>query len=145
MKTKIVATVLFLFMLHGFLNAGQTITSVGRGHITGKIRNDKNNLPIQDANIELFSATDSSLVAGTISDGLGFFTIFRLDTGKYYLVVNSPEFVKNELREFSINPSNNKIELGEIGLHSENPSPLARNKPRPGNHGFPANAILSNK
>lgn len=116
MKTRIIFAVLLLLLPTGLPQASGSVTSGGKGHVAGKIRNSSNNLPIEDANIELFSATDSSLVAGTITDCSGFFTVFRLDTGKYYLVIQSPEFRKNEILPFSINQSSGKIDLGEINL-----------------------------
>jgi hypothetical protein len=146
MKTKIITAIFILLILQCSLWIKAAVSSCGKGSLSGKIINSYSNLPIQDASIELFSASDSSLVAGTITDQQGSFTVFRLDSGKYYLVVKARGFEKNMLNPFTISPPLFKINLGEIGLQPvKNMDTAARPKSKFADNRYRSNQTLSLK
>lgn len=114
MKTKIVIAILLFLALPGFNRVSANVITSGKGQVAGKILNIATHQPVEDASIALFSAADSSLVAGTISDKSGFFKIFRLDTGRYYLVIDSKNFKSKDIVPFYIKQQSERIALGEL-------------------------------
>jgi hypothetical protein len=125
MKTKIVIAIFILSALPGINRSFATMNTSGKGQVTGKIVNTATHKPVEDASIALFSATDSTLVAGTISDEGGFFKIFRLDTGRYYLVIDSKNFKSKDIVPFDIKQQSERIALGELSylIESNKTSP----------------------
>jgi hypothetical protein len=74
----------------------------------------------------------------------GSFTIFRLDAGKYYIVVKARGFEKNVLTSFTISPPIFKINLGEIGLQPiKSTETAAKGKSKRADYICPSNSILS--
>jgi hypothetical protein len=123
MKTKVIITTI-TFILACFIGEAREVGSVsskGIGNLSGKIRDKTTSRPVEFANIELFSATDSSFIAGTISNTEGNFNIVKLVTGQYFVKINYPGFEKIQLPAFSINSNPCKIDFGEVYL-----SPVAK-------------------
>jgi hypothetical protein len=130
MKTKLIIAVLILITVPGIKKVSGIITPGGKGHVAGKIISQNSNQPVKEASVELFSTNDSTMVAGTITDATGYFTIFHLDTGRYYVVIRTPESFKTEVRSFSIGPAASKIELGEIPLADADKKVACKRKAR---------------
>jgi hypothetical protein len=142
MKTKIVIAILLLFTLPGINRVSATIITSGKSQVVGKILNIVTKEPFEDANVELFSATDSSLIAGTISDCNGFFKIFRLDTGRYYLIIDSRDFKSHEIFPFSVDQQTGKIDLGEFDFLPAANKAQPRKRANPGKNNL-TSAILA--
>ncbi len=120
MKTKINfnAVVLLLFFLcymAGNVAAG-TISVSEPGNLTGKISDETSKKPMEYVTVVLYSFKDSSMVAGTISNSEGNFTISVPDSGKYYLDISYLGFEKKRIQPIVLTEKSNKINLGEIFL-----------------------------
>ena len=97
------------------VNATNIVTT-GMGKITGNIRNAISDLPLGNVTVTLFTNTDSSMVAGTISDNFGNFYISMLDSGKYYLVISETGFNDARINQLRIISSQPKCNVGEVML-----------------------------
>ncbi|MBN2790308.1 MAG: TonB-dependent receptor [Candidatus Delongbacteria bacterium] len=104
-------TAIFLFFISTDLFSGSRFT----GNVT-----DKNNIPLQDVNIELFPTS-----LGTTTDENGYFSFARVDNGKYILKFSHVSFKPFELEALSgtadklklkIQLQNNNIELVPISV-----------------------------
>ncbi len=119
MKTTINYSILLVMLIFAgtyYVNA-TNINVSGTGKITGNIRNATSDLPLGNVTITLFLTSDSSMVAGTISDNFGNFYISMLDSGQYYLVVSESGFEKFQISQIKILSENPKINVGEVMLN----------------------------
>lgn len=89
-----------------------------KGIITGLVSNFETNQPFAFVSVEVYSAADSALVVGTLTDHEGQFTISMLDSGKYYVEISERNFKKRNIQPVVIGESTAKINLGEISLVS---------------------------
>lgn len=116
MKTTInYSALLVILILTGtyWAQAGNTGVT-GTGKITGNIRNALSDLPLVNVTVTLFAASDSSMVAGTISDNFGNFYLCMLDSGNYYLVISETGYEKREICQLNVQKENPKLDIGEI-------------------------------
>ncbi|MDP3433407.1 MAG: carboxypeptidase-like regulatory domain-containing protein [Bacteroidota bacterium] len=121
MKTIKVRTVLVwltLLMLTAGSSKSMIIGVHKKGIITGLVSNFETNQPFAFVSVEVYSATDSALVIGTLTDQEGQFTISMLDSGKYYVEINERNFKKRNIQPVVISESTAKVNLGEISLVS---------------------------
>jgi len=119
MKTTINCfTILVILIFTGscFVNATNIVVS-GTGKITGNIRNATSGLPLGYVCVTLFSTSDSSIVAGTISDNYGDFYISMLDSGRYYLVISETGFENRQINQLRILSESPQISVGEVMLN----------------------------
>ncbi len=121
MKTRIsLSKVLVIFLLPVlWINASgaMKIEVGGTGRISGCIRNAASNQPLECAAVTLFSATDSSMVAGTISNSDGSFVISMLTPGNYFLEISEPGFEKRNIAGLNILAVLPRIDIGEVQLN----------------------------
>jgi len=121
MKTKTTfQTILMLMILviHQ-ANASKAMSGIdisNASHITGRVNDSSTRQPMEYVTIALYQAKDSNMVAGTISNSKGEFTISMLDSGRYYLEVSYLGFEKKKIDPVLISGKLNKINLGEISL-----------------------------
>jgi hypothetical protein len=121
MKTIKVRTVLVwltLLMLTAGSSKSMTIGVHKKGIITGLVSNFETNQPFAFVSVEVYSAADSALVVGTLTDHEGQFTISMLDSGKYYVEINERNFKKRNIQPVVISEITAKVNLGEISLVS---------------------------
>lgn len=120
MKTKIYLStgfMIFALIIIGTNAVKATKINVsGEGKITGNISSSKSNLPIENVSVTLFSATDSSMVVGTISDQFGKFYFSMLSSGKYFLEFSENGFEKHKTYPLRIQDDHAKINLGDVKL-----------------------------
>ena len=88
----------------------------GTGRISGNIRSATSYLPLEFVTITLFSAIDSSMVAGTISNVQGNFFISMLEQGEYFLEISEHGFEPRQIGDLSVKAVETKICLNEILL-----------------------------
>ncbi|MEA5427860.1 TonB-dependent receptor domain-containing protein [Arcicella lustrica] len=101
---------LFLFLL---------ITNYAFGQISGKVQNIKNE-PIAFANVILYSAKDSSIVAGTTTNELGVFALNFTQTGDFFTKTSFIGYENYVSKVFNISNISKIIELETIYLKDEN-------------------------
>jgi hypothetical protein len=99
----------------GFVN----IEMGGTGKISGYIRSAGSNQPLEYAAVTLFSATDSSMVAGTITNSDGSFFIYMITAGNYFLEIGESGFEKKLITGLNIRPDHPKIDIGEVQLNPD--------------------------
>lgn len=86
--------------------------------IKGRIIEKGSKSPMEYANISIYSAADSSLVTGGITNPNGEFTINKLDNGTYYVEANFIGFNKTRVNNVKINSNHSSIDLGTIPLEA---------------------------
>ena len=114
-KTMLVWSV-FLILIAGSAKS-TTIDVDKKGIITGRISDFTTNKPIEFITVDLYDTKDSALIAGTLTDLEGQFSILMLDTGSYYLEINQQNFQKKVIHPLIIDENNSKVNLGEILLY----------------------------
>jgi hypothetical protein len=78
MKRKIAIFILFL----------TSIITIKANNVTGLVKDERNNQPIEFANVVLLSSLDSTFIAGTVTNIDGTFLLENLDTGNYIIKVS---------------------------------------------------------
>jgi len=120
MKTKlfIAAFVLFLNSISVNMLAKAPMASLeaGPGNVSGKVIDNNTKTPMEFVTVVLHSATDSSVISGTVTDLDGKFMIANLANGNYYIEINFMGFDKKLISGIEINASKNKLDLGDISL-----------------------------
>ncbi|MHB1688123.1 MAG: TonB-dependent receptor [Ignavibacteriaceae bacterium] len=91
-------------------------TKIISGIIKGKVIDTSTKKNIDYANISLFSAKDSSVVNGTVSNSKGEFIINDVKPGKYYAKVSFIGYKTTVLTNIFITSKNQAAELGIIKI-----------------------------
>lgn len=104
------------FMSASTSKATSTISVSDKGRIYGLITESITNQLLELVSIELFSCTDSTLVAGTITNQKGEFFFSMIKQGDYFLVLKNGGFETKQVDTFTVRTEENKINLGEIQL-----------------------------
>ncbi|WP_341228112.1 TonB-dependent receptor [uncultured Arcticibacterium sp.] len=88
-----------------------------QGKITGKITDAETNTALGFSSVRVFSAKDSSLIDGNISNEEGKFT-FSLPFGQYHVNVEFMGYESLNTPSISVNAANKNIDLGALELVS---------------------------
>ena len=87
-----------------------------KGMVSGKLIENGSNIPLEYANVAIYLTSDNSLVSGAIAASDGRFSIENLKPGNYYLVAQFIGYNQEVLKEIQLEPSNMKVDVGEIKL-----------------------------
>ncbi len=93
--------------------AGQGIP---QGTITGTVVDSASSVPMEYANIVLFSVRDSSQATGTITDNSGRFRLTQVPPGQYFAEVSFMGYQPEMIADVRVTPPDLKVDLGEIIL-----------------------------
>jgi outer membrane receptor protein involved in Fe transport len=88
------------------------------GTVKGKVIDATTKQPIDYANITLFNPKDSSVVTGGISNESGVFQINDVRPGRFYAKVTFIGYKTNLVRNITITPTKNTVDLGTISITS---------------------------
>ena len=86
------------------------------GSISGNVVDATDGAGIEFATITLFSANDSSLVNGVVSDVEGRFKLEKLGFGNYYLRVRFIGYREQTIGEIALSPESSPLNLDQIQL-----------------------------
>ncbi len=86
------------------------------GFISGTITEKGSLIPLEYSTIAIYSAEDSSLVGGTVSNWEGKFEISKIPHGQYYIEMNYVGYDKAIVSEVLLSPMNRKVDLGVMEL-----------------------------
>lgn len=84
--------------------------------IEGKVLEKEQKIPVEYANVVVFSIEDSSMVTGGITGPEGSFELKDIPFGDYYVVVNFIGFEKKTIPGVNVSESERQINLGVISL-----------------------------
>ncbi len=84
------------------------------GTLSGYIKEAGTSVPVEYANIALYSLRDSSIVDGTIADESGKFHLDKLPYGRYYVEINFIGYTKKRINQIFISPRKKDIDIGTI-------------------------------
>jgi len=118
--SKLMAVIIFLTATAINLNANKALIETAATSISGKVIDQETKMPVEYASIAIYSAKDSTLVTGTITDIDGNFKITGLNPGEYYIQVNFVGFEKKETEKISLSNRKLSVNVGEIGLKPAN-------------------------
>jgi outer membrane receptor protein involved in Fe transport len=96
-----------------------TATQSTAGEISGRLlhEQDGQRKPVEFASVALFRTSDSSAVAGVISDEKGYFSITGIPDGTFYMLIQSLGFTTLRRENIIISPDAPQIQLGNIMLN----------------------------
>ena len=120
MKRFIIFSVLVISSMHLMAQRGSGNKMGGMpidGEIMGKVIDSKANVPIEYANIAIYSVRDSSLVSGGITDAKGNFSIKKLSSGRFYMTVNFIGYDKITIQPLMLSPQKKIVDAGTIKLN----------------------------
>jgi len=106
------------------LYAGPTLISpaeseVSPGVIKGKVVEGTNNTPVEYATVTLYTAKDSVMIDGVITDAQGNFEFKKLALGEYNVVIRFMGFRKVLVAGIIINEKNNVSDVGTVTLKAD--------------------------
>ncbi len=87
-----------------------------RGIITGKIAESNSLEPMEYSTIAVYSAEDSTLVGGTVSDPEGNFEVIKLPYGHYYIETNFIGYNKKVIESVLLSPENRSHDVGLLEM-----------------------------
>lgn len=120
MKNRVLTILSFIFLIGSTIPAAKANNTAADddrpGKIFGVVKDKVSQVPMEYANIAVFSKADSSLVTGGITNQKGEFEINGVTYGDYYLVANFIGFDKISVPDISINKNNPLFDLGSITL-----------------------------
>jgi hypothetical protein len=90
----------------------------GNGTVKGVVRDAASSQPIEYANVVIYSARDSLLVTGVITDATGKFTLKKIPDGKYYLLIQFMGYSKKFVPGITLNEKKHEADLGTINLET---------------------------
>ncbi|MEZ5146771.1 MAG: carboxypeptidase regulatory-like domain-containing protein [Bacteroidales bacterium] len=96
---------------------GQGGNMPANGVLTGKVLDKLTDVPMEYANVVLFSMRDSSVVAGTVTGVDGTFKMEQLKPGRFYVIANFIGYEKTYINDVKINPKQWTVDLGTILLN----------------------------
>ena len=111
MKKKAVLIFILLFFSSNVLS--QTKNT---GSVIGSVKDSLKEQPLEFVNIVLQNSADSSKFSGAITNHNGRFEFENVHFGNYVIRVSYLGYIIKTSPQFSINPQNNKIDLGTIYL-----------------------------
>ncbi len=86
------------------------------GKINGKIIDAETKVPMEYANVAIYSKKDSKLITGGIANEAGLFEIVDLPFGAYYVEANFIGFEKTKISDVKIIPNSTTVDVGTIEL-----------------------------
>ena len=131
MKSKIkslTGLMISLFLILSMNTKGTGINVSGAGKIIGNIYCITTKSPLVSATITLYLSSDSTMIAGTISDYKGHFYFSMLEPGNYYLVVSEASFENKQINVPEVKAGESKINLDEIIMRPALTAKKKRNK-----------------
>lgn len=116
-KTKILFSIAFLFIT-SVLTVSNTYGQTKSVTLSGIIKDSASKATIPYANVVVKSTKDNSLIAGTVSNEEGFFTISNITSGNYTLEINSIGYTIKK-QPLYIGSLSQFLNVGEIELSED--------------------------
>ena len=92
--------------------------SYAQSSVSGRLEDKQESTPIEYASVAIYSAPDSVLVTGVITQENGTFSFEEVDPGQYYLVCQFMGFHTRRIPLFQV-LKNQKLDLGSIQLTAD--------------------------
>lgn len=115
-KTILVCTA-FLLLLTTASKAMGSIEITGKGQIRGRVTDLLSGQTLESVSVDLYSKSGPLLVAGTLTNNKGEFTITMIEPGDYYLEISKQGYSGFRMKNIAIRKDGVKTELGEIQLN----------------------------
>lgn len=119
LKTILKWTMTLNFMLFTLFASSAAVEPSVKGVIKGQVKEKGNNVPVEYANVILYTKADSSLVTGTITDAEGKFILEKVPEGNYYVVFDFIGYKKEVKSDVKINASREKVEMEPVFIESD--------------------------
>jgi hypothetical protein len=95
------------------------LSGFSQNKLKTEIYDSKTNLPVEYANLRIFSTADSLVVAGGFSDENGFILIENLQDGNFYGVVSAFGFEDFTIEKIRIDERKSRYDLGKLFIVPE--------------------------
>lgn len=113
---KRIATLLAILVSVTLAQQGGARQRLQSGSVSGQVIEANERIPIEYANIILYSQSDSSQITGTITNADGYFELSSIRPGRYFLEVGFIGFERKNIDNVVIEPPEMSVELGIILL-----------------------------
>ncbi len=87
-----------------------------KGTVSGRVEDSASSIPLEYASVAVYSAADSSLINGTISNDSGIFKIEKLQSGDYFIRVQFLGYETSQTKNFSVT-SGVESKIGDIKVN----------------------------
>ncbi len=104
------------FVLLGMTVIAAQQRSSGGGAISGRVIDAQLEIPIEYANVILFSSADSSQVTGTITDEDGAFALTQIRPGSYYAQISFIGYDLRYINDIIVNRQSMRSALGQVSI-----------------------------
>jgi outer membrane receptor protein involved in Fe transport len=92
----------------------------GNGKISGVIKDNESNLPVEFANVVLIDPNTGKPVDGAVADDKGKFSIIKIAPGTYHLAISFIGYETKTIENILVaDKKNSNIDLGEIKIGTE--------------------------
>jgi outer membrane receptor for ferrienterochelin and colicin len=88
----------------------------GNGSVKGFVLDAASGQPVEYVNVVIYSAKDSTMITGVVSDADGKFVIKRLPDGNFYLMFHFMGYSKKAVSGISINTKKHDADVGIVKL-----------------------------
>ncbi len=114
---KLIYFFILMFTYTGLNLAQQSFDGADKGTlIKGKVYDSVHKVPLEYANIVIFSVKDSSQLTGTVTDKSGQFILKNIPFGEYYMVLRFMGYESNTIVNIIVTESKQLIDLADIYL-----------------------------
>jgi len=113
---KLLLLILSIFCLQ-FTALSQPVKGTGDGIVSGKILDKSKDAPLEYVSFRLFSAKDSSIVAGIFTDVDGKFTLENLPLGNFYAKISFTGYAPLIMNDIKISSVMKVVNLGTIKMN----------------------------
>ncbi len=103
----------------GSLPDNPAASELAHGIIKGKVVEGTNNVPVEYATVTLYTAKDSVMVDGVITNPEGFFEFKKLDYGEYNIIVRFMGFRKVFIKGIRLDEKNHYSDVGTVTLKAD--------------------------
>lgn len=112
----------FLVLISSLASSGQkSVMQKNKSGVTlnGKIIEKNTNKPVEFVTVKLVIKTDSTFIAGCITDGTGSFSLKNVPVNDYYIEYSSIGFKPSRSKSFNVSSPKGNFNLGILELSTE--------------------------
>ena len=129
LTTAILVCTVFLLIPTTASKAMGSIRISEKGQISGRVTDATGGRALELVSVDLYTGTGTILVAGTLTNSKGGFTITMIEPGDYYLEISTQGYSGFRVKNIKIKKDGGKTDVGEIQLSrvSKKSRQVARN------------------
>lgn len=117
LTTSILVCAAFLLVLTTASKAMGNISISEKGQISGRVTDASGGIALESASVDLYNCSGVKLVAGTLTNNKGEFTLTMIEPGEFYLEISMQGYSAFRIKNINIKKEGVKTDVGEIQLN----------------------------